>query len=386
MSTLIATVCGESFYAPTFVNVKDVRLLAFHRVAQFLVLLYIIIIQLVLSHRYAAFEAPMAYGNIWAALVFNSTSWPSTPCNNPAYDWGLDFTADERTLSGGLVAGPNTTCTPFANDQHVKVGDNSFTAVSWTLIRGQNGTRSEFTLGVEEASLNMIHVFSASFLKSGVVNPHTVVRTKSGEVLQEFPAGAIMSGIKLQQWLRAAGISLDDRNIQPWIRGGAPSASPFFRLTGAVLLLSVKYSNLRTWELPSVGAGTPRADVTVEVLPNAWGFMGATPVNDPVLGPGVAYQTGVRLQFVFSGSVGTVSAFEIIMRFVEGQVLLGVALLVTRLLASYWIHRHSFDSVIAPVVTREHLDTVAADKVQQRAARNRRGKGSAAVTHSEESA
>lgn len=386
MASIIRAVCSDSFHTPSRINIKDRRLTIFHRFAQFLVLVYIILIQLVLSHRYASFEAPVAHGNIWGALVPSTGNWPVTACNNPAYDWGLDFSAEERTLSGGLTAGPNTTCAPFTNDRHVIVGDNSFTAVTWTLIRGQNGTRSELSHGVEDASLNMIHVFSASFLQAGIVNPHTIVRTKNKEVVQEFPAGSILGGIKLHQWLRAAGITLDDRNIQPWIRGGRPDQSPFYRITGAVLLLSVKYTNLRTWELPSVGAGSPRADITVELLPTAWGFIGSTPVDDPILGPSVSYQTGVKLQFVFTGSVGVVSVFEIIMRFVEGQVLLGVALLVTRLLAELWLHRHSYDEVVVPVITREQLEEAAVKSAGEQAARRRTRKETATVSPSDGSA
>jgi hypothetical protein len=196
----------------------------------------------------------------------------------------------------------------------------------------------------ERASFNLIHTMSASFLPSGIVNPRLVVRNKRGEMLAEFPSSAILSDIPVSTWLEWAepGLTLESVNIQPWIRGGDPAYSPRFRSSGVVLLLRVTYSNLRLWEFPTPGIGSPLAELIVERLPTAWGYLGTSVAADPILGPVAIDRVGVRLQFVFGGSVGSASLFTIVLRLIEATVLLQLANVVTDAVARWVLHRKGY--------------------------------------------
>ena len=83
------------------------------------------------------------------------------------------------------------------------------------------------------------------------------------------------------------------------------------------------YTNRRTWELPSLAAaGSPLLEVVCERLPYTWGYtlgVGQASLRDPTAPPGSAprptavsfFQTGVRVEFVVSGSVGAFDIFTL---------------------------------------------------------------------------
>jgi len=120
------------------------------------------------------------------------------------------------------------------------------------------GVVRRFTAGVTDVSFNMIHILSASFLSPGIANPRVVIRNSHGAVVRTVASGNVLSAVPIGDWLQYAGVSLEDRNINPWLRNGRLDEQPRFRSTGVVLLVRMAYTNLRTFELPTLGVGAPQ--------------------------------------------------------------------------------------------------------------------------------
>ncbi len=195
--------------------------------------------------------------------------------------------------------------------------------------------------------MNLIHGFTSSFLATGVINPPTVVSNKLGDVYRSYNNSEILGPISMGEILSLAGVSLDSRNIQPWIRNGEPSQSPFYRLSGVVIIMRIVYSNLRPYEFAgSLSAGKPAAKVTVEVLPNAWGFVGASQTIDPETSMPITIQrAGIKVQLIFSGQVGQFDYMMLVRRLVEGVVLFGLAAFGTEIVARWFLYRGSYESM-----------------------------------------
>jgi hypothetical protein len=363
-------VVGSHYVTNRQVAIEDARLSLIHECMRVLVVAYVIVVQMVLNHRYAEFETPSVYANIWPAGPAGAGNTRSH-CSNAEYDWALNFTEAETAITGGYKYGPSSPCRPYARSLDSIVGDQSFTAVTATFedTLDANGTvltsRQLYTDEPETATFNMIHVFSTTWLPNGVVNARTIVRNKAGDVIAQFGEGELVTGVSVGKWLAFAGVSLDDRNIQPWLRGGALAEMPHYRSTGVVLLLRLQYTNLRPWEAPGLGIGAPLCEITVERLPIAWGLVGATKEYDADRGPLAVTRIGVKLQLVHAGSVGRADAFTIIMRLVEATVLLAVAGAVTDRVARYWLYRDTYHSVIVSNVPQSVLMHARASSVRR---------------------
>jgi hypothetical protein len=124
-----------------------------------------------------------------------------------------------------------------------------------------------FTAGATEVFFNMIHILSASFLATGIANPRVVIRNRAGAVVKTVDSGDVLSAVPVSDWLAYAGVSLEDRNVNPWLRNGDVAAQPRFRATGVVLLVRMAYTNLRTFELPTLGVGAPQVSELRRSLP-----------------------------------------------------------------------------------------------------------------------
>jgi hypothetical protein len=350
-----------AFVVPRRIALHDRRLGILHRTLQAGVVVYIAAFQLAALHQYAEFEPASPFVNVWPGAPPPVPQTAPAYCSNSAYDWGTSFTPAEQALTGGFSFS-SVRCVPFDSGRHTVAGETSFTSITAERRAYANGTVEQvFTTAPEEATFNAIHAFSASWLAEGVVNPRTLVRSKSGELLATFEEGSILGGLPLSAWMRfAGGASLEARNIQPWIRGGVPTESPFFRTTGMVLLLRVAYSNLRMGELPSLqAAGRPQADVTIEVLPTAWGFIGSVTEYDAASSQLVSVsRMGIKIQIIFSGEVGVYSASELVRRIVEAIVLLGAAAFVTEAVARWGVYRGrdgAFQRIVVDHAEEEEL-------------------------------
>jgi hypothetical protein len=260
-------------------------------------------------------------------------------------------------MTGGIGAS-NIQCIPFDRNRHILVDSNTFAAVTWETHTYANGSsRYYFTDMPEAAVMNLIHGFTSSFLKSGVINPATSVSNKNGVHFNTFDPGSIFGPMPMATLLNLGSVSLDSRNIQPWIRNGDPAHSPFYRLSGLLAIMSVTYSNLRPYDFAGLpGSGAPRADVTVEVLPNAWGFLGSTQTVDPTtLAPVTIIRTGIKVQLNFTGQVGRFDFVELVRRLVEGIVLMGMAAFGTEIFAEWFLYRGAYDSLTSEKVHWDRL-------------------------------
>lgn len=324
--------CMKHFSTPREVVILDPRLVCVYSSLATCVLLYVIVFQLLLHHGYATFEHPIGHINLWPGL---STAWPdgdeapnSLPvfCSNASYNWGDDFTPGERQVTGGFKT-INASCRGFSPMRDMVVESNTMTVVTHERADelGEDGSviRSTYTYtgSPEGAVANAIHVYSLqSRTGAGVDNVRTIVNDARGNLVRKFDNGDIITGITLKDWMSFAGVDLERVNVQSQV-----NVHPFFRTTGLVLLIRMTYTNLRPFHLPVYD---PLCTVTVEALPQAWGFLGAKVVPAPRNSTATSLalqQTGVRMIFIQSGTIGTFDIVQLVLRLVEGTVLFSIA-------------------------------------------------------------
>jgi hypothetical protein len=268
----------------------------------------------------------------------------------------MDYSPEELDLAGGRQV-HDIECIPFIREKHIRVDSNSIVSVTSEIHTYSNGSKSFFfTDSPESATLNLIHGFTSSFLQSGVINPATTFSSKTGQTQRSFPAHTIFGPISMAEVLNLAGLSLESRNVQPWIRGGDPASSPFYRLSGVVLLLRIQYSNLREYEFAgSPNAGRPQAEVTAEALQKAWGFAGSEQRVDPATGAQYTVsRNGIRVQLILTGRVGQFDPMQVVRRLLEGVVLLSVAAISTEAVARRVLYRRAYDGLTSEVVPGPH--------------------------------
>lgn len=76
---------------------------------------------------------------------------------------------------------------------------------------------------------------SASFIRGGLGNVRTVVKSLDGSVLRTFPEKEILKALTIADWLSFAGFTLEEKqSITPDYMNGDPAAWPIMRQTGVV--------------------------------------------------------------------------------------------------------------------------------------------------------
>ena len=127
-------VWGAQFITQRKVGIADRRLAYIHRALQAIVLVYVVVIEICLWHRYAAFEAPAANVDAWPESSYSPPRGRPAYCSNPAYDWGLNLSAHDYTIVGSAYTfGPNSSCFPFIPERHIQVSSSS--AMFTTFVR-----------------------------------------------------------------------------------------------------------------------------------------------------------------------------------------------------------------------------------------------------------
>jgi hypothetical protein len=332
--------CDSHYTTPREVRIRDPRLAAIYAAFAAVVLLYVIVFQLLLEHRYASFEVPVGYANLWGAQVPPwPGSWTEPPldqqpshCVHPdRYSWGVNHTEAEKAVTGGFFVS-NPVCRGYNSLADAIVTSDAFTVVTFeaTTLLNASGhvvdTQHRFTANADAAIMNAIHIYSVSWQPGGQQNVETFLHSRNGSVVKQFPAGSIITGLTVKDWLTLAGVDLEAENPQDAI------ARPFprYRVTGVILLVRMVYSNLRRWELPYY---RPQCHISVEALPQAWGFLGGTTGSAPGNGQSITVRTGVRVQVIQSGTIGAFDIIQLILRLVEASVLFGFARFATDVLA-----------------------------------------------------
>jgi hypothetical protein len=117
---------------------------------------------------------------------------------------------------------------------------------------------------------------------------------------------------------------LDDLNPQNF---GAGELSVYRRVSGAIVMVTLTYSNTDSW-YPFIRAPTCKASVSV--VPRQWGYRGADYVYTSYPASYTSVQSNVvSVQFRFSGSLAKFDFFIFVQALLSGVVLLSV---VTKLL------------------------------------------------------
>lgn len=134
-------------------------------------LFYIVVIEICLWHRYAAFEPPAAHVNAYPSGY--TPAAPSAPlpyyCNNPALDWGLNLSAADEAATGGYSFGPNSSCIPFDIERDVVVTSSSVAFATYVrykpVDKSQNWTQTFYIAHPEGAAINISEWLLLSFVR-----------------------------------------------------------------------------------------------------------------------------------------------------------------------------------------------------------------------------
>ena len=139
-----------TFVAQRKVEVVDCRLRAIELVCRVGILCYVVLYQcaqnafgrhrpslqcslfcrLCARHQYAEFEPAAAFTNVWPQDDFDpdkaqSRLSPPGYCNNPSYNWAMNFTEAQLNRTGAYRTS-NIGCVPFDAERHIVLESASF--------------------------------------------------------------------------------------------------------------------------------------------------------------------------------------------------------------------------------------------------------------------
>jgi hypothetical protein len=207
-----------SEYEPSFkhyqmVVLRDKSLSYIHGFLLASVIIYEVVYITVLYHQYALFENPIGNANFYdgptvpGAMPINEAPY----CANNSYTWGFDLTEANKIRAGGFAFNFSGPCAPFSRSKHIQMGTNIFSVVTQESIIYENGTVEQHLVHAPEyAVLNLIHVVSASFFPTSIVNSPSVIHGKDGGVFRSFDDERPIS-LSIQECLDIVGVTLDSR-------------------------------------------------------------------------------------------------------------------------------------------------------------------------------
>lgn len=144
----------------------------------------------------------------------------------------------------------------------------------------------------------------------------TFTPTRKSGASAAFPVGLL---------LQSSGIVLDDQNV-----GLRPTASS--RYSGRVLQLTIDYNNIYPW----TGAGEVEFTIAVEAVPNSNFKLDVPTYTDGNLTSRVVQtKSGLRVNVVQTGTVGSYDATTFLLQFTTSLTLVTVATTVIDLLMLY---------------------------------------------------
>ena len=159
--------------------------------------------------------------------------------------------------------------------------------------------------------------------------PPTRVFDHTGKLVLDsasYPFGVV--GVSVHDWLTWAGVALEEEHKLPfpW-----PFELPLVRVTGARILLRLKFSNYRPYDFDT----TLRCDIYVDHQTDSWGFAGTETIWDAggVSGRDI-HRMGMIFDTVFEGNIGKFDLSSLFMTIVSTIVLLSIAEQVVGALAS----------------------------------------------------
>jgi len=223
------------------VEVQDWRLSFLHIVCVLGALAFVVI-QILLLHQYAEFEPAVSQVNLWSdTIVPELPNLPDFFCLNQSYD----FVPEQLAMSGYFFT-ENITCRHLNIGDSLRIGNDQ---VDFTLLRlivddanGLNSTReSYFAQNSEYIPTHFQHTVTTSW--GAWARVPTTIQRSDGTVFREYADQDIQFQITVRDWLEIANLNLEDINFL----GVLGKNQPRFRLTGAVLVVRLDFSNLRPW-------------------------------------------------------------------------------------------------------------------------------------------
>jgi len=213
--------------------------------------------------------------------------------------------------------------------------------------------KTTYPVGVEDMEVVFDHTVQTTTLMSRLGG----TASQSGDALmqtdivfgdgsdQHFAQGSVIR-LKLSEWLRAAGIALDDLNTHVAPDPTDSAHHPFFRTTGVTIMVDVEYTNVKP--LKNEPEYVFHREIRATVKPHVdeqWAGLGVKAPIYEVVPTGVAgaqtyrkllrYSQGAVFKFTSKGFIYRVDATALMNLFTNFIVLLGLTSTVTSFVAKY---------------------------------------------------
>lgn len=310
------------------VNIHSKRLVVLNWSIKLCIIVYGVL-NILVFHRYAAFETPSTIVNLWSNdwdpdlrdLQRSPAVTGPAFCDNPVYDVAPGQATTRFRAS-------NISCRNYSNLEMVSIKANEFSVATFTKIRNftnldQNQTteRDYFAVGAEDVVINLMHSFKTSF-QSAYLGARTRFRDSRTEgVLREFAQGEQIRNLTIKDMLHFAGVNLTQENYPNNLR---------LRVSGTVILVRLVYSNLRTADFST----EVLCDAYVSHIPELWGYLGTQVLhNHDGTRVGTISTNAVRVVFIGEGQLGNFDFTNLVLNIVSSVVLLRLSSFVVDRLA-----------------------------------------------------
>ena len=211
--------------------------------------------------------------------------------------------------------------------------------------------RTTYPVGTETMNMSFTHAYHTSSymgwlqgnsqLVSDNLDTTTIELLNGSSVV--FQPGETVT-LSIAEWLRAAGIGLDDLNTVSTDLADS-SRHPYFRTTGATVLIDIDYTNIKKGEThPEWDRRMVHATVTVKVERDWAGLAVRAPIYETLpTGPLGAktyskllrYSQGVVFKFSGKGWVYRITNAYVIAVLINAVVMLGISATITSFVATH---------------------------------------------------
>mmetsp|Transcript_18956 Transcript_18956/g.30983 ORF Transcript_18956/g.30983 Transcript_18956/m.30983 type:complete len:374 (+) Transcript_18956:22-1143(+) len=327
----------------SFITVENARVGIVLRLLQ-LSIFVLACFQVFHGKQYFQLEKPDGFANSWVEGWAVPTESP-TYCNNPAFDFEYssawvyknnscrDFQLGEawsKLPSGGVYVQTYV--------QESLVSSSGCDTSGTKCASSNSSSKNVFVPGIENIRFGMDHSMHTSFRTDLDVKTELMSPDKK-TVLKTFEAGSPIM-VSLVDVMNAAGMGgLDSKNEDAYVSTSSGMAA--YRMTGFLLLFEFEYSNVHTMTGEEViaklyvrdarvgwaGSG-PQAD-SLEWEEDEEGGTWSTRARD-------LYSYGIKLQILYSGSVGEPSPSAAINALVTYSVLFAFAGIAADFVAEYF--------------------------------------------------
>jgi hypothetical protein len=295
---------------------------------------------------------------------FRSFRNPSNVLSNPYYcdnaTYNFELTPAQKVIAGNYQYN-NVSCQWFDDAVVTRMSGNSAgitTALISLVMDPHNSSNISsvqyFTTDFDSLGINFQHSVNVPNI-GPVLNPPTTLYDHQGKVYRRFGVAGEPPFVSLSfnEIFDIVGMGLDDLNPQP----GTEFPPIRYRNTGMLVSVMLNYQNAVTWEI-----GTSlQCAMTMTVQQGSWGQMGwITPGSSSFI------RTGVVLNMVVSGELGSFSFTTLVAHLISSYVLISVCrtavVMIIKFISAFddgFAERHKLELAPSVFCSAHHADVLA---------------------------